>query len=494
MSTAQATATNSPSPGPVITTVAGTGASGPRSDGGPATSTSLSHPQQIAVDGAGNLYIAEFNGRISKVAADRTITTVAGPGTSVSASAPRGVAVDGSGNLYIADTGGNYVRKIATDGTVTTVAGTGTRASSGDGGPATSAQVMGPWGLTVDGAGNLYIAEPWAERVRKVDANGTITTVAGTGTRGSSGDGGPAISAQFYAPRAVAVDGAGNLYIADSRNERVRKVDANGTITTVAGTGTRGYSGDGGPAKSAQLCAPQGLAVDRAGNLYIADSGNDCVRKVAPDGTITTEVHIPGSGGGPQAGTGDMGSYVHGIALDSAGSIYLADTFHPQVRKIAAPTSAALPASGTVVSWRNVRSTLRMSVINESVSEGAEVRQALAVARNHQRWRLLVVGQDNGDNLYTIENVKSGKVLEVLGAQTTDGAKVVQRTYAGAGARHQQWKLIPVNPTATTGLVYEIMNWNSGLFLRVDTNAAAVIKQSASGSGDKYRQWELIPV
>ena len=238
----------------IISTVAGTpGASGYSGDGGPATSAELQHAWGVAVDSAGNLYIADtFNQIIRKVnAASGTITTVAGtpgtsgysgdggPATSAELSLPYGVAVDSSGNLYIADLGNSLVRKVNASGTITTVAGTpGTIGYSGDGGPATSAELQYAWGVAVDSAGNLYIADTQNCRIRKVNASGTITTVAGNGTSGYSGDGGPATSAELSYPYGVAVDSAGNLYIADTQNYRIRKVNASGTITTVAGNGT----------------------------------------------------------------------------------------------------------------------------------------------------------------------------------------------------------------------------------------------------------------
>jgi sugar lactone lactonase YvrE len=224
------------------------------------------------------------------------VTTVAGTGTAgyngdswPSGSAhlynPYGVAVDGAGNLYIADTANHRVRMVSPAGLITTVAGTGTAGLNGDGGPAAAGTVdlYYPSGVAVDGAGNLCIADRSNQRVRMVSPAGLVTTVAGTGTAGYNGDGGPAGSAQLNAPSGVAVDGAGNLYIADRSNQRVRMVDLTATppvITTVAGTGTAGYNGDGGPAGSAQLNAPTGVAVDGEGNLYIADRSNQRVRQV----------------------------------------------------------------------------------------------------------------------------------------------------------------------------------------------------------------------
>ena len=243
----------------------------------------------MAVDSAGNLYIADsLNCRIRKVASGGNISTFAGNGTlsysgdgsaasQAQLNTPQGVAADSSGNLYIADTLNNVVRKVSPNGTISNFAGNGGAGSSGDGSAATSAQLHGPQGLAVDAAGNLYIADTLNAKVRKVSAaSGVITTVAGSGTPGYGGDGGAAASAQLNLPIGVAVDSSGNLYIADFGNSRVRKVSASGAIIgTVAGNGSTGYSGDGGPAAKAQLNGPQGVAVDAAGNLYIADTENN---------------------------------------------------------------------------------------------------------------------------------------------------------------------------------------------------------------------------
>jgi trimeric autotransporter adhesin len=226
-----------------------------------------------------------------------TITTIAGtghpgysgdggPATSAKIFA-RGVAVDGQGNLYIgAD---SRVRKVSPAGVITTFAGTGHPGNSGDGGPATSAQLFYSDWVATDGQGNIYIADGFYNRVRKVSPSGTITAFAGTGAGGFSGDGGPATAAWLREPWGMAADKHGNVYIADHGNYRVRKVSPGGTITTVAGNGQPGFSGDGGPATSARLRGPDGVAVDGAGNLYISDGIlNGRVRKVSPGGTITT--------------------------------------------------------------------------------------------------------------------------------------------------------------------------------------------------------------
>ncbi len=310
----------------MITTVAGNGTYGYNGDGGAAAAAQLGSPAGMALDGAGNLYIADrSNYRIRKVDSAGDITTVAGNGirgyngdggaaVAAQLDSPAGVALDDAGNLYIADGDNNRIRKVDAAGVITTVAGNGTRGYNGDGGAATAAQLDFPSGVALDGSGNLYIADYWNNRIRKVDAAGMITTVAGNGTRGYNGDGGAAVAAQLNLPTVVAPDGSGNLYIADRSNNRIRKVDSAGVITTVAGNGTRGYNGDDGAAVAAQLNSPNGVAPDGAGNLYIADSGNDRIRKVDSAGVITTV-----AGNGTYGYNGDGGAAVAAQLSDPAG-------------------------------------------------------------------------------------------------------------------------------------------------------------------------------
>ena len=349
----------------VISTVAGDGTRGYGGDGGPATAAQLSSPYGVALDGAGNLYIADTrNDRIRKVDASGAISTVAGdgtqgysgdggPATAAQLRLPYGVALDGAGNLYIADTSNDRIRKVDASGAISTVAGDGTRGYGGDGGPATAAQLSLPFRVALDGAGNLYIADTYNNRIRKVDASGVITTVAGDGTRGYGGDGGPATAAQLDLPYGVALDGADNLYIADRNNHRIRKVDASGVITTVAGDGTRGYGGDGGPATAAQLDLPYGVALDGADNLYIADRNNDRIRKVDAAGVITTV-----AGDGTRGYGGDGGPAVaaqlnspRGVALDGAGNLYIADSGNDRIRRLtpAPAPPPRIPADGIVL-------------------------------------------------------------------------------------------------------------------------------------------------
>ncbi len=332
-------------PAGVISTVAGDGTFGYGGDGGPAAQARLAFPRGVAVDAAGNLYIADSSDRIRKVdAATSIISTVAGggtygyggdggPATAARLAFPRGVAVDAAGNLYIADAGNGHIRKVdAASGLISRVAG----GEIGDGGPAVEARLSSPQGVAVDGSGNLYIAEGFNQRIRKVDPAGVISTVAGDGTYGYGGDGGPAAQAQLWDPRGLAVDAAGNLYIADRSNDRIRKVDPAGVISTVAGDGAFGYGGDGGPAAQAQLRSPQGVAVDAAGNLYIADTGNNRIRKVDPAGVISTVAGDGARGYGGDGGPATLAQlYSPGsVAVDAAGNLYIADGLNQRIRKV----------------------------------------------------------------------------------------------------------------------------------------------------------------
>ncbi|MFF3172616.1 RICIN domain-containing protein [Streptomyces sp. NPDC057900] len=508
MSTAHATTTDGEDSAPPISTVAGTGSAGPNGDGGPAVSAQVNQPNGIAMDRTGTLYVVDYGGhRVRRITTDGKISTIAGTGSAnfggdggpavkAHLKNPTGVAVDGSGNVYIADTENHRVRKVAADGKISTVAGTGSAATSGDGGLATAARVNRPTGVAVDGDGVLYIAENSAHRVRKVAADGKISTVAGNGSGTFGGDGGPAASAQLRSPYGVAVDGAGNLYIADRGNHRIRKVTADGNISTIAGTGSAKFSGDGGQAASAELNNPFTMVVDSTGALYVADYGNHAVRKITADGEISTVAGI-GTGGID----GDNGPAVAAqlknptaVAVDCVDTLYIADHNNHRVRKVSSAKMAGLPDSGAVVSWGNVRSRLRMGVLRESVKDGAEIHQSLAAPRDHQRWRMVVAGQEDGEVLYTIENVRSGKVLEVVGAHGCDGAVVAQRTYEGGDARHQQWRLIPVGSVDGSPRAYEIANGNSGLLLRVESNARTAIRQHGAEGDHRNRQWELLPV
>lgn len=334
-----------------LTLIAGS-ARGFGGDGGPATAARLSGPLGLALDGAGNLYIADyFNNRIRKVTSSGTISTVVGtgtvgfggdggPATAAQLNSPYGLAMDAAGNLYIADTGNNRIRKVTASGTISTVAGTGIGDFAGDGGVATAAKLNFPIGAAFDSTGNLYIADQGNNRIRKVTPGGVISTVAGNGTAGLDGDGGPATSAQLYTLSGVAADGAGNIYIADSTANRIRKVTPDGVISTLAGSGKLfdpgGFGGDGQLATSARIFSPAGLAVDTGGNVYFADSGNNRVRKITPGGVIST---VAGNGivgyagdGGPA--TSAQISIARDITFDTSGNLYIADRSNNRIRKV----------------------------------------------------------------------------------------------------------------------------------------------------------------
>jgi len=338
-----------------ISTIAGTGVGGYSGDGGPATSAMFWYPSAIAIDGSDNLYVTDVNNyRVRKInLATGIITTVAGNGTygfsgdggqatSVSLSTPFGVAADTSGNLFISDTGNQRIRRVdAATGIITTYAGGGS--SLEEGAPATSVSMFVPAGLALDGAGNLYYVDQMHEMVRRVDAvTQTVTTVAGNLVQGFSGDGGPAIQASLYTPYDVALDKAGNLYIVDGGNNRIRRVDTAGVITTVAGPGQYPVLGDGGPATSAYLDAPVGVAVDAVGHLYIADEGNQRIRQVTlftPTTTSLTSSLNP-------ANAGQQITYTASIApLQATGSVEFLDGGNSLGTVTLVSGSASLPVT-----------------------------------------------------------------------------------------------------------------------------------------------------
>ena len=407
-------------PSGLVSTVAGTGDWGFSGDGGLATAARLSHPYGLALDSEGNLYVSDSgNHRVRRIdSGSRTIETVAGtgeigfsfdggPAVAAQLASPQGLAADDAGTVYMAESSTSRVRRIdSVTGIIDTVAGTGDRGYSGDGGPATEAMLQHPFGVAVDMSGNLYVADTWNHRVRRVDAStGLIETLAGGSAQGDTGDGEAASEALLDTPMAVAVDEAGNVYMTDSSNHRIRKIDAvTMAIDTLAGTGERGYSGDGGAATDARLTAPRGITADGSGTVYVADTWNHRVRRVDhATGTITS---VAGSGsptfsweGGDAsrarlnapaslaldgsgnvlfvdsnrvwkldtsgmieklAGTGSFGDsgdgaaateatlgHPQGIAVDMAGNVYIADTWSHRIRKIDAVTGVIETLAGT---------------------------------------------------------------------------------------------------------------------------------------------------
>jgi uncharacterized protein (TIGR03437 family) len=328
----------------IMTTAAGTGVASPGVDGTVAAATTLMNPMGVAVDQSGNLLIAETGAhRIRQVTADGRIWTILGTGVAglgpelmlpnqTQLRSPRGLCVSRTGILYVVDTANHRVLESPSGGLVFTAAGNGAPGAAGDGGLARLAQLDQPSACTVDSAGNLYIADTYNHRIRKVDGSGTISTVAGAGVAGDGGDEGPATAGSLNGPRGVAADDNGNIYISDTGNNRVRQVTPDGVIHTIAGTGVAGFAGDGGPALAALMDTPGGILLDGAGDLYFADSNNNRIRRLVPNGTVAAPVVTPppplsvenaaslstgpvapgevvsifGSGLGPQAGVGAL--------------------------------------------------------------------------------------------------------------------------------------------------------------------------------------------
>jgi hypothetical protein len=340
----------------IIKTVAGNGTGGYTGDGGQATAAELNEPADVDFDAAGNLYIADFsNNLIRKITTAGVISTFAGTGasnytgdggqaTAATLNGPNGVAVDAAGNVYIADQVNNRIRKVTTAGIISTVAGNnGAGGYSGDGGQATAAALNEPTEVAVDAAGNVYIADSKNNRIRKVTTAGVISNYAGNGTASYAGDGAQATAAEINFPQGVEVDASGNVYIADTENNRIRKVTTAGVISTVAGNGTAGYAGDGAQATAAALSFPLAVALDAAGNLYIIDAGNVLIRKVTKAGVISTY-----AGNGTSNYTGDGGpataaglSSPNGVGVSAAGNLYIADTGNNAIRVVTSPAPGA---------------------------------------------------------------------------------------------------------------------------------------------------------
>lgn len=303
------------------------------------TTTLFSSPADVAVDAAGNLYVADYwNDRIQKITPAGVVSTLAGTGNIgsingigklASFNGPTGVAVDGSGNVYVADSGNNLIRKITPDGTVSTLAGTVVAVDTSN--TVTSAPLFsGPSGVAVDASGNVYVADAGNNRICIVSPSGVTRTLAGKGGAGSNNGAGTA--ATFDNPTGVAVDVSGNVYVADLLNNIIRKISPAGVVSTLAGNGSIGSKD--GIDTAARFYFPNSLAVDVSGNVYVTDDINNLIRKITPDGTVTT---LAGSGvSGVQNGTGTAASFNDpaGITVDASGNLYVADANNNLIRKI----------------------------------------------------------------------------------------------------------------------------------------------------------------
>ncbi len=335
----------SSSKGQTITTYAGTGSYGFSGDGGPAVAAQMRYVWFISIDSTGNIYFTDyFDHRVRKVSSTGTISTFAGNGLTGSTGdgglavaaefiGVSGTCVDRTGNVFIGDINNSKIRRVNTAGFISTLIGNGSPGFTGDGGPASAALLNSPYGLAMDDSGNIFVSDELNYRIRKITPAGIITTIAGNGTGGYSGDGGNATAAQIT-PTGIAVDHSGNVFVAT--NNRVRKINSAGIISTVAGTGIAGYSGDGGSATAAKLNQPVGIASDGLGNLYISDQYNYRIRKVTTSGIITT---IAGNGTAGFAGDGGPAAAAEmnqplGLCLDPAANIYFSDYANHRIRKI----------------------------------------------------------------------------------------------------------------------------------------------------------------
>jgi hypothetical protein len=375
-----------------ITTVVGTGVVGATGDGGPAAAAEINHPRGLALAPDGGFVFADaFGETVRRVWPDGTITTIAGtgyagfsgdgePASATDLYLPHGVAFTSTGALLIADTLNQRIREIAPDGTMTTVAGTGVPGFSGDGGPATEAQIFAPRGIAALPGGGFLIPDSDNHRIRRVSADGTITTVAGDGVRGFSGDGGPATEAELNEPFGVAPTADGGFLVADAGDNRIRRVDADGVITTVAGDGVRAYGGDGGPATAASLSSPHNVAPLPDGGFLIADEGNDRVRRVWPDGTITTVVGTgePGfSGDGGAADQATLNQPKALLVLPSYEGFLVADAQNSRIRLVTVDLRRvlALTVGDTRLRTRRGRAVTLAFTVDDAVTARLEVRR-----------------------------------------------------------------------------------------------------------------------
>jgi len=320
----------------VVSTLAGSGTAS--SGNGIGNTAQFNLPAGVAVDSSGNVYVADSdNHRIRKITPAGVVSTFAGTGTEGHADGtgttaqfkrPAGVVVDSSGNAFVADSVNHLIRKITPAGVVSTFAGTGTEGHAD--GTGTEAQFHGPLGVAVDSSGNVYVADANNHLIRKITPAGVVSTFAGTGTEGHAD--GTGTEAQFHGPLGVAVDSSGNVYVADADNNRIRKITPAGVVSTFAGTGTEGFAD--GTATTAQFYHPSGVAVDSSGNVYVADSGNHRIRKITPAGVVST---LAGSGTASSGnGTGTTAQFKRptGVAVDSFGNFYVTDYSNHRIRKI----------------------------------------------------------------------------------------------------------------------------------------------------------------
>ncbi len=340
----------------ILTTIAGNATYGYYGDGGPSTASIINYPISVAADASGNVYFGDYyNHRIRKINTSGIISTYAGTdsgghtgdggqATNARLVAPSWMKADGAGNLYFID--GDYIRKITPAGIISTIAGNGYPGFAGDGGPATASQLSYPNGIAIDGAGNLLISDGNNYRIRKINTSGTISTIAGTGSSSFGGDGGPASAASFL-PNGICVDAPGNIYFCDNANHRIRKINTSGIVSTIAGTGGSGSYSDGVPATTFRLTQPSSIAIDTSGNLYVGSNYYVNIFKIAPSGIISFFAGSnPGYYGDGGPATAGAFQWPRDVATDNYGNVYVADATNSVVRKVSAGGTALAAISG----------------------------------------------------------------------------------------------------------------------------------------------------
>ena len=434
----------------IINTIAGNGTRAYSGDGAPATAAEFNYPAGIAIDAVGNIYIADQNNnRIRKITTLGIISTIAGNGSvgysgdggaaiAAKLHSPTGLALDAVGNLYIADFFNNRIRKINTAGIITTIAGNGNFGYSGDGAAATTAELKYPNGIALDAVGNIYIADNNSNRIRLVNTAGIISTIAGNGTAGYSGDGALASSAQLNFPTAVTVDAVGNLYIADGFNNRIRSVNTAGIISTIAGNGTAGYSGDGAPAIAAQFNNPMGLAIDAGGNLYIADQYNHCIRMVNTTGIIST---VAGNGTQGFSGDGSMATLAQlnnpfSVIIDAANIMYIGDQFNQRIRISAPCVTPTITVNSVTVCAGNTATLTANGAATYSWSTGETVASIMVTPTITTSYTLAVATgtcTNSAETIVTVNNPTTATINPVACNSLTINAI----TYTATGTYSQ---------------------------------------------------------
>ncbi|MBN4080473.1 hypothetical protein JYT31_02300 [Beggiatoa alba] len=475
----------------IITTVAGTGTRGFTGDGGPAIDATLRNPESIAVGPDGSLYLSdESNNRIRKVDPNGIITTIAGTGSlgfsgdggpalNANIGDPEGLAVGEDGSIYIVQDDANRVRRIRPDGMIETVAGVGSSGTGladlfrGDGGPATEATLNQPQDIAIGRDGSLYIADTFNNRIRKVDRAGIITTVAGNAFEGYRGDGGPATTASLYNPTGVAIAENGDIYIADTRNNRIRRVDSRGIITTVAGiAGTRGYNGDGIPATSARLNLPESIAIAPDGTLYLSDEHNERVRRIGKNGIITTV-----AGNGSTGFAGDKGPAtaastddIEGIAIGPDGSLYIANDDYARIRRVRAPLPG-FDASDIAIASKDGGMLYQFNANGRHLRTLNTLTGAMVYEFAYSTTGQLIAITDGDGDITTIERDASGKPVAIVSADN-------QRTTVTVNSNGYLATLS--NPASET---YSFVYTVSGLLIRMDDPRGGVSNMNYDTSG-----------